>query len=526
MTIGVNSIAAAVGSSVKNVQFTASATVLARKILLIGTYDPLLTAVVEDVPVQIFSPEDAAVKFGSGFMLHRLALQAFRGSNGVETWAVPQAETGVSTAADATIAFIFSGGGTTAETAGALALYIANERILVPIAKGDTATIMRDAAIAIINADDSLPVTAAVGTGDFDFKVTSKTKGDFWGNNITVARNLRVGDPHLPSNVILTFASKLVNGTGTPNISDALDSLGTGDDANAQFFTDVAHGYGQDVGTLDAISTYVGEGNEFSGLYDKLVGRPFRALTGDDGIFTAGLTDLLLLSNSRKLDRANGVIAVPGSASHPSEVAAQAIGHMARINTTRAEENYIGITLIDVDPGRADQRWTSDYDNRDLAVRSGVSPTKYKNGGLVLQNVVTFYHPDDLPLRSNGYLSMRNISILQNIIDNNRVNFEREKWRGFSIVSDTRKVTDRIDREKARDVGTVIDDLLLLARLFAGKAWLYSAEFTIERLKLPGAVEIRPGGTGFNSIFSVQLSGEGLILDTITEFDIDIAAGA
>lgn len=511
MGLDVNSLAAAVGSSVKNVQFVTGAVVVPRKILILATYDPTKTAVVPDVPVRILSAASAGDQFGFGFMAHRLALQAERGARGIETWVSPQAEpTGVQAAGS--IAFTASD-----VKSGTIYLYIANSLVKAVAVAGDLAADIAQAVTDAINADRNLPVTA-VRDGD-SVDLTSKSNGT-WGNFISIAFNLK-GET-LPTGVGASVTD-MASGAGVPDLADALDGLGVGDAANEKFFTDVVHGYGLDTDVLDAISDYVGEGNEATGLYDKLVHRPFRALTGDVVPEDAGLTALIAISDARKLDRANGVISVPGSESHPSEIAAQAIGHMARLNNNRAEEHFIDVVLEDINPGDSAVRWTGDYDNRDLAVKSGISPTRIKNGVVVLQNVVTFYRPDDVAVASNGYRSMRNIAILQNILYNIASNFDREKWKGISIVSDVTAVTSTTDREKARDVGAVIDDLVSLAESFESLAWIYSAEYTIAQLKVAGAVVVRAGGVGFDSTLKVVLSGEGGIFDTVTEFDTSIA---
>jgi hypothetical protein len=312
-------------------------------------------------------------------------------------------------------------------------------------------------------------------------------------------------------------------GAGVPTMADALDGLGTGDSANEDFYTDVVHGYGTDTTTLDAISAYVGAGNDFLGLYSKTVSRPFRVLIGDTAAGSSGLSALIAISDVRKTDRASGILSVPGSASHPAEIAAQALGHMARINQDRAAQHYLGTQLVGIHPGAKSDRWTSDYDNRDTAVKSGISPTRVQSGAVFLQNVVTFYRPDNVPVSSNGYRSMRNISIIQNMLQNIRVNFEQEKWQGISIVADTTRVTNTTDRQKARDIDAVKDDLIALARSFESHAWIYTADFTISKLKEAGAVTVRAGGLGFDNVLSVIFSGEGGILDTVVEFDTSLA---
>ena len=511
-----SSQAAAVGSSVKNVQFAVEAQNIPRKILIIATYDPLKTAVVDEVPVQVLSPEDAGDKFGFGFMAHRLAVQAFKGSSGIETFIQPQSEAGGAVVAEGEIDFT----GSTGVLAGMMNLYIAG--LSVPVIVTDAMTVegLADAVVAAITADKDLPITAIKTAVTFEVVTTAKTKGP-WGNDISIDFNLGVGET-LPVGVVAAVTD-MASGTGLPDIQDALDGLGTGDDANEDFFTDVVQGYGQDTTTFDAISAYVGAGNDFVGLYSKTVSRPFRVLTGDVVADSAGLTALQAVADARKLDRTNGVIAVPGSPNHPSEIAALAMGNMARINQDRAAQHYVDILLSGIWPGAKADRWTSEYDNRDIAVKGGISPTRVKSSSVFMQNVMTFYRPDSVPVSSNGYRSMRNISILQNILDNIRTNFERAKWQGISIVNSVAKVGNTLDREKARDVGAVIDDLIALAKDFESKAWIYESAFTINKLKETGAVTVRSGTNGFSNTLSIILSGEGGILDTVTQFDTSIA---
>lgn len=512
-----NSLAAGVGSSVRNVQFQPTAEVVPRKILIIGTGDPTTEAGnTLNTPVLVTSPEDVGAKTGFGFMLHRLAKQAFLGSNGIETWIIQQPE-GSGAQAAGEIDFT----GSTGVLSGTLALYIAGISVPVTITTGMTVEEIADAVVAAINADSDLPVTAAKVAVTFEVTITAKSEGLFWGDQISIKLNINSGDT-TPTG-ITTAITAMTGGSGTPDIQDALDSLGTGDGANEDYFTDIVHGYGQVTTTLDAISAYVGEGNGFTGLYDKVVHKPFRVLTGDVATGSGGLSSLVALGDGRKEDRANGVIAVPGSASHPSEIAALALGVMAQISNNRPEENYVGQILSGIDPGDKSDRWTSEYNDRDTAVKAGVSPTLVKSGAVYLQNVVSFYHPDDVPVTSNGYRSMRNIAILQNILDNVASNFEAEKWQGVSVVADTALVGNVTAKTKARDTDSVIDDLVALARSFESLAWLYAASFTIDQLKEANQVVVRTGGDGFESIFKIVLSGEGNILDTITEFDTSIA---
>lgn len=515
MELDAQSLANANAVGVDNVQFEVSANAIPRKVLLIGTFDAAKTSVVPNVKVRIFSPEDAGAQFGFGSMLHRMAIAEFKGGRGIETFAIPQDESG--TQAVGSVTFDTSG-----TIGGTVFMYIAGDIVSFDVLTGDTSDDIANKAILAVNADTNLPVTALIDGGVSDqMNLTAKMKADFFGNNISIAFNLNEGQ-ELPGGVSqITVA--MAGGVGTPDIAPALDSLGTGDDGNKDFFTDAVHGYGLESLVLDDISTYVGEGNGLVGLWSSLVARPMRFLTGDVTPGTAGLDALIAIADTRLLDRANGVEVAPGSQSHPTEIACQAMGHMARINNNRPEESYTGIVLEGVHIGPDATRWTKDYHSgRDLAVKKGISPTALENNSLVMQNVVTFYRPTNVAVESNGYRSQRNISILQNILANTKANFALKKWKGISIVLDTAAVTDVNARQKARDTGSVIDDLIGLATSFSGLAWIFTDQFTIDKLKLPGAVTIRAGGTGFDNLMKIVLSGEGGILNTIVEFDTSL----
>lgn len=515
--INATSLAAAVGVGVKNTQFQSEAQNLPRKILVAATYDPAKTAVVPLVPVQVLSPEDAGDRFGFGSMAHRLVLQAFLGGAGVPVFVLPQAEAGAAVVAAGAVDFTTS----TGVAAGTIYLYIDFIPVPVTIPSGATPTAIALLLVAAIIANKLLPVTAAVdGVIPGKVNTTSKSKGP-WGNAISQELNLGLNQV-LPVGVVCTITD-MTSGAGVPVMATALAALGTGDDANEAYFTDFVHGYGQDTTTLGAISAYVGDGNDFTGLYSKTVGRPFRSLSGDVATGSAGLAALIVISDARKLDRTNGIISVPGSASHPAEIAAQTMGHMARINQDRVAQHYLGVSLIDIHVGAKVDRWQADYDNRDTAVKAGISPVRIQNGVVTLQNVVTFYRPDNVPVASNGYRSMRNIAIIQNLMFNIRLNFEQEKWQGISIVSDVTKVTNINDRMKCRDVNAVRGELIKLTDSFASHGWLYEAAFTIRKLNENGAISIRPGGLGFDNVLSVIFSGEGSILNTEVQFDTSLA---
>lgn len=518
MAIPSNQQSAINGVGVENVQFKPTAVVLEQKNLIIATYDPAKTAIVENVETQVLNASQVGADSEFGFMAHRLAVRSFEGSQGIPTFIIYQAEAGGAAAAAGTITFT-----ATSASAGTIYLYVAGLRVPVSVAAGDDDDAI---AIKIVAALDGLADSFGLHTtqavngvtlNQVDF--TSKSKGP-WGDLISLTFNWGEGEV-LPEGVTVTVTD-MSGGTGIPDIDTALDATGTGDGQNEAFYTNLSHGYGQDSGTLDKISTYNGVGNSFIGNYRKEVARPFRTLVGDTVAGSPGLTALVAIGDGRKLDRTNGIIPAPGSPNHPDEIAAWAMGDMSLNNNERAEGSPIDRVMPFI-PGEKADRWTSESANREIAIDAGISNTQVKSGVLTMQNIVTFYHPDNVPDENNGYRSMRNISIIQNKLNTVKLNFEGEKWNNISIVADKTKVTDITSRLKARDIDDAIDDLQALAIAMEGKAWIYSAAFTINELKKGDKVALRAGLTGFDMILPVILSGEGGIFNTTIQFDTSIA---
>jgi hypothetical protein len=200
---------------------------------------------------------------------------------------------------------------------------------------------------------------------------------------------------------------------------------------------------------------------------------------------------------------------------------------MEAVAADRAEGSYIDIILSGVDPGivarDAGQDWTTEYANRDLAVRSGVSPTIVEGGAVVTQNIVSFYRPSNIPEISNMYRRMRDIAITQNVLYNIFANFSSAKWKGFTVVKDKANVTVARNRAMARDIDDVKNDDLALINSFMSMAWLFDTEFSIQKLKEPDAVQVRMDGGGFNNSLFLIYSGEGGILDNTVYVDTSIA---
>lgn len=503
----------AIGVAPENVQFGISPLNVPARVAGIATYDPLKTSVVDDVEVVILNEADAGDKFGFGFPLHRLLKKIFDGSNGnVKVIAIPQSETG--TESDGEIEWT---GTTTA--AGKVFLRIGGELTTIDIPSGSDIEATSDLVVAAINALADTPVIAAKTAVTFETTFTSKAKG-LEQDKIVISLNSAVGEVS-PAG-LTTVITDMTNGAGTPDIQTALDGMGTDDEANQNSNTDISHGYGIDTGTIDKIGIYVGLGNAFTGLYKKTVGRPFTCLMGDTDPGSAALTALQVITDARLTDRGNMILAAPDEEDIPTEMAAFATGVIAAIDQVNPAQNYSDLVLSTIGGlSVSAQRWTKNLDTRDIAVKSGISPTEFKTNQVFLQNVQTFFRPANIPTTSNGYKSRRSIAIIRNMLFKMREIFEAPAWQGITIVSDSSEVTGSPAKEKARSVIDVKTELNNFADFaFKEKSWIFDAAFP----KKNSTVLIRQASNGFDVNFAFILSGESQVLNIVQRFDINIAA--
>lgn len=517
MGMNPSSLEAGVGVSAYNTNFAVPSTDLSRKIAVIGLVDPTLeSGLTENVAEIVVNPAHAAVRYGRGYGLAKLIEWLSSVFSG-EIWAIPQFE---NTPTQSTGNILFAG---TCTKAGPLHLYIGGHKVQnINLAVGDDGENMQEKVVAAILLDPDLPVTADEnGVTPEQADITANSGGLGW--DFDIGFNYGFNETY-PEGITIPVVTAMSGGAGVGITEDALNGMGTGDSQNLNGYTAIVHMNLQDETSLDALSNWNGIGNEITGNYAKTVARPVRSLVGDTVAGASGLTDLLTLGGARKEeDRTSGCVAVPGSPNHPAEIAAKVVGIMEEIAAVRPEQNYVGKIIPDIIPGDVTDNWCSDYDDRDTAKKAGITGTVIRGGSVTLSNIVTFYHPTTIPVESNGYREMCNIPIIQNMLYYLKTNWQSENWQGCSVVADKSKVTNVINRQKARSISDVLDDLIDLSVTFESKAWIWSAQWTIDKLKEGGYVAIRGASNGFDVVLPVLLRVINNIDDIQIQFDASVS---
>ncbi|HDO1327638.1 TPA: phage tail sheath subtilisin-like domain-containing protein [Aeromonas veronii] len=156
--------------------------------------------------------------FGQGSLM-ALAAKRYRKANSyTRTFAIASAD--LAAGAAATGSFIFGGPAT---QAGTVYLLIAGQSVQVGVIAADTAASIATKAVAAINANKNLPVTAAVdGTDTARVNVTAKWKG-LTGNDIDLRYNYYAGE-QLPPGVTMTFTG-MATGSGAPDMAALIAAM-------------------------------------------------------------------------------------------------------------------------------------------------------------------------------------------------------------------------------------------------------------------------------------------------------------
>ena len=365
------------------------------------------------VPVLVSKTDEARELFGMGSMLARMH-EVYRLNDSFgEVWCLPIVDPA---GAAATATLTLTGPAT---KAGVLNLYVGAQKVPVAVAAADTATAMAAAVAAAVNADTSLPVTAAAVLGVVTF--TARHVG-LLGNDILLQLNFRgnAGGESTPAGVAGVFVA-MAGGAGTAVLAAGLAAMGD------EEFDFIILPY-SDSDTLDAIKTLLNDTTGRWAWNRQIYGH---AYTAKRGAFAA-LQAAGVLRNDQHATIAGFEAAVP----NPVWEYATAYGarNAVFINVDPARPTQTG-ELLGILPAPGALRFIQS--ERQTLLSSGIA-TSYVGGSAVrVERAITSYQKNVWNQADPSYLDSETMHQLAYIIRHLRS-----------------RITNKYPRHKLADDGT------------------------------------------------------------------------
>ena len=353
------------------------------------------------------------------------------------------------------------------------------------IVDGEGFATLKTRITAAINGNVNMPMIAADGAGD-ESVVTSKWEG--------LSANDIILSVEGPTDQGITFAfTQPASGAADPDIDLQLANITT------KWETLVVSCF--PVGTeveLDKFETW-GEPR-----WGGLVRKPAHVLTGSSETTLATLT---AIGATRKADRTNVLVWVPGAVELPLQIAAAGAAKIAAQANANPPVDYAGqsidltASLVAADP--------LTFAERDVAVQAGLSTSLQADSAVFLEDTVTFYHPDGEIPPAHRYV-VDNVK-LQNLIYNLTLIFEADEWKGAPLIPDNQATTNPAAR-KPKDAKAAVARMIDGAALQAIISDPATAKGTIT------AVIDSVNPKRLNVAVTVQISGNSNVIDVTLNF--------
>ncbi len=357
-----------------------------------------------------FSGDEVGARFGARSMIRGMADRIFAANQSVpfDFVAIDDAS---GTAATGT--FAFSGGPATA--AGTVYAYVAGRRFAVGVSVGDTATEIGDALEAAINADPTLPATAANVTGTVT--ITAVHDGTL-GNDIDLRLNYYAGE-ETPAG-ITAAVTPMASGATDPDVQDVFDAL-----SDQQYHVIVSPF--RDTSNLNA-------------LRDELADRASatRAIEGYGFVGGRGTVSALTTIGSGPN---SGYMSLIGAeaAPHPTwEWAAAAAAAVSQAAQAAPGRPFQTLELEGILPPAEADQW--DYLERDTALKGGVSTFRAQAGRVLIERLVSTYRTNAFGATDSAFLNANVAFVLS--------------YLRFSLRA---RITSRFPRHSLAQDGTLVE---------------------------------------------------------------------
>lgn len=453
--IPASSIRSAVALGTEFEDFRTSTPILQQRLYVIGQGATLASFSEEKFTAT--SSGEVGDKVGYGSPLHLMARRIFPadglGAQSVEVTFFPLLDHASGVAATWTVTV---SGATQTETKSYVVRIndMFTDEFSIPA--GTTAAVALDLIKAAIDAKLESPVTIVNASPIMTF--TAKAEGTY-GNDIDIEI---IGDV---SGLTYVVAAG-VAGASDPSIAPAITDMGN------VWYTMVANQF-SNTAALDALK------DEAEDRWSPLRHIPFVAALGDSDRSAADA-----IADARKTDRTNFYVLADGCKAFGFEIGARGVSRMVDRANTTPHRAYSGLQLTGLTPGADSAQPT--YVAGDASQKKGVSTTIIANGVIELEDILTFYHPDD-ELPDPGYRYVVDVVKLQNVINSLDQKFNSDDWKGMTILGDD-DISTQPDVRRPKDAKGAIFGL---ADNWVDFAWITDAAFTKENLVLVKATGVR-----------------------------------
>lgn len=385
-----------------------------QRILLIGQMQAAGLAA-PNVPVLVSRTDEAKLLFGIGSMLTKMHEITRLNDLVGEVWCLPISDPAAGVAASGTVTFTGA-----ASSAGTLNFYIGAKRLQLAISTTDTVAQIATALAAAVNADTTLPVTAASAAGVVT--LTSRHKG-LLGNDIKTQLNYRgsAGGETTPAGLGVALV-QLVGGTGVPDFSAAIAALGDNE------FDFIIHPF-TDSASLDVFKLLFNDNTGRWSYTKQIYGHAYTALRG---AFSA-----LVAAGVARNDQHHTIAGFEASTPNPSWEYAAAYGarNAVFIKADPARPTQTG-QLLGILPAAQNLRFIKN--ERESLLNNGIATSIVDSGGNVLiERAITTYQKNSFGQTDPSYLDSETMHQLATIIRRMRT-----------------RLTQKYPRHKVADDGT------------------------------------------------------------------------
>lgn len=352
---------------------------ISHKILVIGQRLSTGT-VLAGVPTRITSDAQAEDAFGRGSMLAEM-LKALRAANRyTETWAIALDDDAAATEATGNI----DTSGTATES-GTLNVYVGGRRVRVGVTSADTGEAVATALAAAINADDTLPVTAAVnGVTLTQVDLTARNKGEA-ANDLDLRVNYYQGE-RTPAGITVAITA-MAGGAANPDIADAIAVMGE------EWWNTLVMPY-TDIANLDALEAELLDRWGPLRMIDGIAYTAYQGTHAETGTFGEGRNGHLVTCMGT------------GASPTPPWIWAAVYAGTAAFSITNDPARPLQTLALDgILPPALEDRWT--MEERNLLLYDGISTYSVDAGGRVLiERAITTYQENAYGVADTSYLDV------------------------------------------------------------------------------------------------------------------------